>query len=338
MRLSKNAKELLLKSKDSATQAVATYNDPRSSFRTGNYTVLMIIAWTSLCHAYFEKNKINYYWKKPNGRFEYVDGEKKAWELSQCVKEIFGENNPVRKNIELFIKLRNKIEHRNLPALDPELAGESQALIINYEEWLTKIFGQKNTLLDSIFVPLQLTQEQKRKIQPSSNEKNVIQFIRTYRSILSSEVDGSQNYAFKAFLVPKIGNHRDSSDLAIEFVKFDEANPEEMKVYQKAIVGIREKQVPVANKGLMKPSDVVQRLELKGYFDGESIGKQRHWHTVMWKKYGVRPVNAAKNKGSKCDQKYCIYNEVHNDFLYTNAWVNFLEEKELKMVLGNKLA
>ena len=67
-RLSRNVKELLDKSIDSATQAISTYNDPRSTFRTGNFTVLMVIAWTSLVHAYFEREKVKYFYKEKNGR------------------------------------------------------------------------------------------------------------------------------------------------------------------------------------------------------------------------------------------------------------------------------
>ncbi|MCL4354845.1 DUF3644 domain-containing protein, partial [Patescibacteria group bacterium] len=124
MRLSKQTKSLLDKAKDSATQAVSVFNDPRSNFRTGNFTVLMTIAWTALLHSYFEKNKIKYFYKQENGRFIKIDGECKAWELGESVSHIFDENDPIRKNIELFIKLRNKIEHRNLPGIDQELRSE----------------------------------------------------------------------------------------------------------------------------------------------------------------------------------------------------------------------
>lgn len=63
-RLSRTTKVLLNKAVDTATQAISTYNDPKSTFRTGNFTVLMCIAWTSLMHAHFEQNKVKYYYKK----------------------------------------------------------------------------------------------------------------------------------------------------------------------------------------------------------------------------------------------------------------------------------
>ena len=98
----------------------------------------MTIAWTSLFHAIFERKKIKYYHKKKNSnRYVKIDGEYKTWELADCLKVYFKENKkedlPILKNIEFFIPLRNKIEHRFMPELDPEIFGECQALLHNFE-------------------------------------------------------------------------------------------------------------------------------------------------------------------------------------------------------------
>lgn len=321
-RLSRGVKELLAKAIDSATQAISTYNDPRSSFRTGNFTILMIIAWTAATHAYLERKKISYFYKEKNGRYKKIDGDKKAWELSRTVTEIFSETDPIRKNIELFIKLRNKIEHRNLPSLDRELVGESQALVLNFEDWIIKEFGERYALIDTLFVPIQLSRSLKRTLPVSKDEKSVINFVKNYRGLLEAEVENSQRYSFKVYLIPKIGNHRSSSDLAIEFVKYDSEDPQEMEKYDKAVVAIKEKQVPVANVNHLKPSMVLEKLKEKGYI------KTMKWHTDMWRKYKVRPASGATNK-SNCKSEYCIYDKPHKDYLYTDAWVQNLIEKEL---------
>lgn len=321
-RLSKYAKGLLDKAQDSATQAVATYNDPRSSFRTGNFVVLMCIAWTSMLHAYFETKKVKYYYKHDNGRYVKVDGENKAWDLAKCIEEIFDPNDPVRANLELFTKLRNKVEHRNLPALDQEIVGESQAFVLNFEHWLVTNFGNEYSLMDTMFVPIQLTN--KARVLPKTKlEQNVVEFVKDYRNIIDSSVVNSQEYSFKAFLVPKIGNHRSSSDIAIEFVRYDASNPEEMEKYDKAIVAIKEKHVPVVNHDVFKPSEVVDKLNKMGY----SVNS--HWHVEMWRKYKVRPTSNSKNKAD-CKTDYCTYDRAHSDYLYTDAWISLLLDKELK--------
>lgn len=130
----------LEKARDSAFLAVETYNRPRTSFRSGGYIVMMCIASTALFHAiFFNRKRKPFYRKKKNRRhFEIVDGDRKAWELSTCLEEFWGaEHPPIRKNIEFFIKLRNKIEHRSMPGLDITIFGECQALLFNFEDLIS---------------------------------------------------------------------------------------------------------------------------------------------------------------------------------------------------------
>ena len=98
--------------------------------------------------------------KNPKGdRYVHVEGEPKHWELSESLKQHFGANNPPeRKNLEFLIGLRNKIEHRHLPDLDPGLYGECQAALLNLEEMLTSQFGARYALSDQLAVSLQFTQ------------------------------------------------------------------------------------------------------------------------------------------------------------------------------------
>ena len=80
--------------------------------------------------------------------------------------------------------------------------------------------------------------------------------------------------------------------------------------------------MPVANVNYLKPSMVLERLKEKGYI------KTMSWHTDMWRKYKVRPASNATNKSS-CKSEYCVYDRPHKDYLYTDAWVQKLVEKEL---------
>jgi hypothetical protein len=321
-RLSKSCRSLLEKSQDSALQAVSIYNDPRSIFRTGNFTVLMSIAWTALIHSYFEKTKVNYFYKNDKGRYTYIDGEKAAWELSKSIKQIFSENDPVRKNLELFIKLRNKIEHRNLPALDQFVLGECQALVLNFESFLVNNFGRHNSIIDTMFIPIQLSSS-KRSLPKSKLEESAIEFVKNYRNVLEANISTSQQYEFKAFLVPKIGNHRSSSDIAIEFVTYDESNAEEMDQYDKAIIAIKEKLIPIANADRYKPAQVIELIHSK---TGQT--KNMAWHTRMWKKYKVRPSSGSSNK-HLCKTDYCVYDAPHGDYVYTEAWISLLVRSEV---------
>src|SRR5579872_5891660 len=102
-------KALVQKARESALLAVETYNRPTATFRSGAYTVLMVIAWTSLFHAIFLRKRTKpFYRKKGSTRYEKIDGEPKRWELSECLQQYFkGTTDAVRKNLEFFTGLRN---------------------------------------------------------------------------------------------------------------------------------------------------------------------------------------------------------------------------------------
>ncbi|WP_461576521.1 DUF3644 domain-containing protein [Sulfuricaulis sp.] len=138
-------KALLTKARESAVLAVETYNRPSASFRSGAYIVLMVIAWTSLFHAMFLRRNIKPYYRKQNSkRFQKVDGDYRRWELVECVQQHFKSNNPpMRKNLDFFTGLRNKIEHCSMPALDADIFGECQAMLINFEDMICSEFGDR---------------------------------------------------------------------------------------------------------------------------------------------------------------------------------------------------
>ena len=110
-RLPYEVKLSLEKALDSALLAVETYNKPAVKFKSGGFIVLMCIAWTSLFHAIFFRKKIKPYYRDKNWkRFKRVDGEIQFWELKTCVKEYFkGQDCAIKKNLEFFIPLRNKL-------------------------------------------------------------------------------------------------------------------------------------------------------------------------------------------------------------------------------------
>src|SRR5207244_4116767 len=142
-------KDNLEKCGSSAIAAVETYNRPGPRFRTAQFVVLIIMAWTALFHALtYRKHKRPWYLKAGTGgkgvRYVKIDGETKHWELAECIKQHFGDKHPPeRKNLEFLIGLRNKIEHRNLPELDAALYGECQASLLNLEDMLAAEFGQR---------------------------------------------------------------------------------------------------------------------------------------------------------------------------------------------------
>jgi hypothetical protein len=239
-------KQLLKKSKDSAMLAVEFYNKPAISFKSEGFITMMLIAWNSLFHAYFLKNKIKPFYKrsdKRRPRYEIIEEklsngkvikEKKWWDISKCVKEYFKDDNknPIRKNLDFFIPLRNMIVHRNIPELDETIYGECQALLTNFNDFLEKYFGEKNSIKSFLSFSLQFLKSPKNILEASRNEiikkdiKNVIDFIKAYRSTLTIEQFESPEYSFKAILI-QVKNHESRDVIPIKFVQYDQLTSEQ---------------------------------------------------------------------------------------------------------------
>ncbi len=323
--LSETVESLVEKARDCAVLAVDIYNRPMTSFRTYGFSVMMIIAWTSLMHAIFESEGVDYFHKKQDGTYQTIDGDKKAWELSTCIDKYSALNNTIKANLEFFINLRNKIEHRMVPAIDLTVYGECQALLLNFEELLTSKFTGYYSLNSSLTIPVQILTsrqpwqyETMKKLQARHYDE-LKDYIDVYRQNLSDEIGNDNKYSFKAFLVPKIGNHRTSSDIALEFINADSLNPEELAGLEKGIALIKEKTIPVANQGTLKPQQVCDLVEAK-------IGKKFHtvFHARAWNYYKIRKKGY---QAHGCNTEYCQYDEPHKDYVYTQNWVDFLVSK-----------
>lgn len=338
--LTRNVKRSLEKSRDAALLAVENYNKPAIKFRSGSYIVLMTIAYTALFHAIFFKRKIKpFNRKKGSNRFVRREGDYEYWELSNCLKEYYktDTNNPIRKNIEFFIPLRNKIEHKSLPEIDTNIFGECQSLLLNYDYLIEHEFGNKYCLRESLSFSLQLfpsTENLNKTIQVSSDAENTLKFIEKYRNSLSNEVVESGKYSFKAFLV-QVANHKSKDALPVQFVKYDELSDEEKAKVKKVTALIKEKIVekPVTHKDLYLPKIVVSKVQRllgnpkKKTNNGKEIDKFNFdTHTRCWKKYKVRPNNNSDNP-SNIKEKFCIYDNLTGHYGYTQNWIDFLVEK-----------
>lgn len=257
-RLSNEIAIHLEKARDSALLAVETYNRPRSSFRSGGYIVLMCIAWTALFHAIFFKRRIKPFYRKKTHRrhFEMLEGDRKAWELATCVGQFWGAGNPpARLNLEFFLRLRNKIEHRSMPGLDIDIFGECQALLFNFEDLLVAEFGDRYAINESLSLALQFScyrnerQEQATRKLHIRLARDIRAYIDAFRTSLSIEQLQDMRFSYKVFMFPKPANRERGADLAVEFVRYDPADPEEMARMNRAVALIKPATAPTPQVG-----------------------------------------------------------------------------------------
>ena len=136
---------------------------------------------------------------------------------------------------------------------------------------------------------------------------------------LPKEIVQSPNFSFRAFLIPKVGNHATSSDVALEFVNYDPQNEADMKKYDRQIALIKEKKVQVADQGKHLPTAVINEVKKR-----TGIEFSQYNHSQAWRYYKIRSQDKSP---ASCITKYCQYSEPFKQIIYTDAWVDFLCEK-----------
>jgi len=323
------AKAILESSIDSALLGIEIYNKPRTAFRSEGYIGMMVIAWTKLFHAYFQATiGDRYYHKKANGRFRTRDGEKLAWGLSACVRKFGDLPEAVKMNIKFFIKLRNKIEHRhiNKKEVDVSIFGECQSFLFNYENLLIKLFGDGYALHESLVFALQLShmrsgqQVMANKSALAKDVQNVKKFIEDYRNSLSEEVFNAPEFSIKLLAMPKVSNTA-RGDLAIDFVPLNQLSPEDKETFDQVTALIKDKKIKVegSNVGKLKPGGVCEAVNEK--LGNETITITHHGWIV--RVFNVRPKGNA-DEPFETDTRFCHYDPPHCDYVYNDAWVDFL--------------
>ena len=316
-------KSILESSIDAALLAVEVYNKPRTTFQSQAYIVLMIIAWTRLFHAYFNKTIGNkYYHKRENGRYELIDGERKAWELKTCINRYEDLSEPVKVNLDFFIGLRNKIEHRNVTEreVDTLIFGECQSLLYNYENLLIQIFGAEYALNESLAFSLQFSymrpeeQRQASKSVLSAEAREIRSYIENYQSALRDEIFNSQEYSIKFIPILKVAN-TNRNDLAVEFGRADEPDPEQ---HIRAIIKDKRVVVEAKNVGKLRAGKVVEKVK-----EQTRLNFNQYDHKCLYTIFDVRPPGSAPN-ADETNTEYCHYDEVHKDYIYQESWVDFI--------------
>ncbi|MFN8612892.1 MAG: DUF3644 domain-containing protein [Vulcanimicrobiota bacterium] len=323
--LSVNTERLVRKSRESALAAVQIFNSPTFEFKTPSYLVHMVIAWVSLLHAIFEEEGTEYWYKNDDGSDELRNGHRLHWDLARSLKAFFKTDQPPeRKNLELFVELRNEVEHRFAPEFDLDFSAECQACLLNYERQLVESFGEYFSIGSRVSIPLQLSRTPPRSRLDALRELHSRDYeilkdrLNVFRASLSEEIYASQDYAFRVFLVPKPANRLNQADMTIEFIKPTDIDPEAMSQLQKQITLIKTREIPVVNKGLLKPRQVVALVQqVEPRF-------RDHEHTLAWKGFGVRPLTGGTPDGVKSE--FCLYDEANKQYLYTAAWVEKLQK------------
>ena len=320
-------------SRDEASLAVRLYNDPAEVRSFEGFVVHMHLAWLYLLHAEFTRDDVDYrYWlrDKPH-RLEKVDGEPKRWELAKSAKERWPDpKHPVRANLEFFIGLRNKVEHRyakEQQALSAIVSGQAQALLLNYEQELSDQFGLGSSLATRLRFPLfvgSFTSEGERALLKLRKKlpASLRAFIVEYHANLDSAVSDDPRYELRLRVLQELAPRSDPDALAIQFTRYDDMTEDERaaaeKLGRKGKVIIKERIRNVAGADELSPTQVVNAVQMRIPYRFTSDDFQR-----AWKALNVRPPTKAPHP-ERTDEKYCTYYPRHRDYGYRPAYVDKL--------------
>lgn len=306
-----------------AIKAIDEYNCSTGHY--GDFIATMVRAWLYLFQAKFQRDKIDYRYKDHDGNPILVDGEPKLWDVQRSAKERFpASNDPVRLNLELFIALRNKVEHRYEHALKAAAGGRAHAFVINFEQELAAKFGAGHSLADQLRFPLfveSITAPQRKDTAKAASAVRAAQTVLAqFDAGLDSEVLDDQRYDFRLRLVPMLGP-KSEADAAIEFVKLDELTDDQRKVMIEAgrsgTVITKVKKVPVSSAGCMLPTRVVSEIQKRVPFDF-NVGL----HTRLWEHFKLRPATWVPPDGGETVPEFCIPDEPTRQYVYTPAWID----------------
>jgi hypothetical protein len=293
----------------------------------------MHLAWLYLLHAELTRDGVDFrYWRTQGKvrRLERVDGEPKRWELSTCARHRWPDDkDPIRANLSFFIGLRNKIEHRyarQQVALAAAVSGHAQALLLNYEEELTSQFGFDVSLATRLRFPVfigsftdegERTLRQLRKQLPATLRK----FISEFDAGLADSIAQDPRCELRLRVIQELAP-KNPHALAVQFTRYDDLSEEQRETVEaigrKGYVVVRDRKRAIVGHGLLKPTRATKAVQEQIPF----IFSMGHF-TKAWKRLGVRPL-VGDSHPEKADERYCIYDERHRDYGYTQAYVRKL--------------
>lgn len=273
--------ELVRKSREAALNAVQSFNNPLTTFKTETFIVLIVIAWTYLLHAYYRQNGIEYryFTKGPKRRnFDRTkSGAFKHWELERCLNEkACPLDGPTKHNLRFLIGLRHEIEHHRSAGTDDLFSGRYLACCLNYERYICELFGNRQSLGAAAAFTLQFrdlnaTDAPAEAAAPLPS--NVAKYLQEFDAELSDEEIASPHFRRRFLFVPVVTNKKAQADAVIEFMSPNsDLGLAINEQYQQVI--LKEVERPK-----LLPSEVVALMQEDGF-----VRFNLHHHAQLWKR------------------------------------------------------
>jgi len=280
-----------------ACLAVRLYNDPAEKRALEGFVIHMHLAWLYLLHAEFTRDGVDFrYWdRQKKKRLVKVDGEAKLWELQKSMAHRWpSTSDPVRANLDLFIKVRNRLEHRYAStnaSLLLALSGHAHALLVNYETELTQQFGTTHSLASELRVPLfigSFTEEGEQALVDLRGQlpPDLQSFLTKFESGLDPAVSADPRFEFRLRTSLELAS-KSGASLALQFTRLEDMSAEERAsveaMGERGQVIIRDKIRAVASVDMLLPKAVVKEVRSRLPFEFKM-----HHFVAAWKHGGFQ--------------------------------------------------
>jgi Protein of unknown function (DUF3644) len=300
--------------------AVDFYNRPGDRRSYSDFIIHGHLAWQNLLHADRMRRNVEIYYREPVPRKVFKrnpDGSKKTWDLSQCLKFEFVDDDPIRANVEFFVGLRNCIEHHFQDSVLAETAAEAHAYIINFEAEMTRRFGLDETLGTELKFPVFVQslsparyEEQRalRKSMPAATST----FITEFRNSVTEEVRDDERFAYRLLLLPMKGPKTDA-DMALNFVRQDDLSEDELKgllgAHGSVIIAEKYREAVHGNEMLPKAAAAAVQARIPFPFGVNDFTRLR-------KAWQIGPPRTGSRDQLPKSPGYCAYSPAFSQFVY----------------------
>ncbi len=300
--------ERVVKAREAMLNAIQSYNNPRSFFRSECFIALAIIAWTYLLHWYFKKKNVDFQSRKADGTLITTShGATKHWELETCLKsKECPLDESVKANLRFLISIRHEIEHQMTKRIDDALGAKIQACSLNFNQCVKYLAGSRCGLDRDMAFAIQLSgierEQRSLLLKDMDLPRNLLAAQEAFEGSLPDEIKKNEKYAWRVMLVHKNTNSKGAADEVVEFIKPGSALEGEIhRVLQKEL-----------EKTKYRPSDIIKEAQNAGF-----PRFTQYYHTIL-----------VKNKGSKDKSKpYGAYVDIHEkDWRWYKLWLDLVLE------------
>ena len=313
-----------------ALVAIDFYNRPGDRRSFSDFIVHIHLAWQNLLHADRMRRKAEIFYRESGGRRKFKrnpDGSKKTWDLSQCLKQEFKDNDPIRANVEFFVGLRNHVEHHFQDSVLVATAAEAHACIINFEAELVRRFGSRETLGSELKFPVFVQSLSPSRYEEQRNLRRglpatVSNFITEFQVGLPEDIRSDERFAYRLLLLPMKGP-KTEADLALNFVRQDDLSEEELQALlgQDGSVIVAEKDREAIHGDEMLPKAAAAAVEERIPFKF-SVND----FTAVRKAWQIGPAKSGDKEPLPKSDGYCLYSPAFKQFVYRPKLVDRMAE------------